>query len=396
MEDQNRTDLSSLKINRDQRRDDRPRSKKWQLLLWLVAAIVIVAGYFLLRQKVSPATPVKIATVAVIAGSESQASLVASGYVVAQRKAEVASKGTGRLKYLGFEEGDTVAANEVIAELENEDIRANVELARANLLRAQADSLNTGRNFRRQSRLFETGSITEAVLEDAETGYKMAAASVAGAEASVKAAEVELENTYIRAPFKGTILSKNADVGEMVTPFASAASSKGSVVTLADMGSLEVEADVSEANIHKVTVGQRCDIVLDAYPNGSYPAYVKKIVPTADRTRATVLTKVAFSSIDDRVLPEMSARVNFFDADNSSEQIEAERAIAVDKDAVTSRDGVRVVFRIEGDYVQRVEVEIGRELSGKYEIVSGLTAGDRVVLSPPGKMVSGQKIEISN
>ncbi len=366
------------------------------ILVWVLVVAAVVIAYFLLKKSVSPATKVRVATVTYITGSEAQASLVASGYVVAQRKAEVASKGTGRLKYLGFEEGDTVSANEIIAELENDDIKANLELARANLVMAKADSLNVGRVYRRQKQLFESGSITRADFENAETAYALATASVAAATASVKAAEVELENTFIRAPFAGTILTKNADVGEMVTPFASAASSKGSVVTLADMSSLEVEADVSEANIHKVVVGQPCDIILDAYPGQSYPGRVKKIVPTADRARATVLTKVAFEQIDDRVLPEMSARVNFFQSDRPAGEIPASSAIAVNKDAITTRDGETVVFRITDDYVEMVPVSTGRQLADKMEIMTGLTAGDRVVVSPPGKMVSGQKIEITN
>ncbi len=396
MVDENKADLASLRIGRDKRYDDRPKGKTWKYVAGAVVIAVIVVGYFLLKESVSPATKVKVAVVTSLSGSEAQASLVASGYVVAQRKAEVASKGTGRLKYLGFEEGDTVLANQVIAELENDDIKANLELARANLLSAEADSLNAGRNFRRQQQLYESGSITLAVFEDAETAHALAKASVAAAAAAVAAAEVELENTFIRAPFAGTILTKNADVGEMVTPFASAASSKGSVVTLADMGSLEVEADVSEANIHKVAVGQKCDVILDAYPSVSYPGYVKKIVPTADRARATVLTKVAFEQIDDRVLPEMSARVNFFEAGQPAVETTSPVALAVSKDAITNRDGQTVVFVVRGDKVQMTGVQTGRTLADKVEIISGLSAGDLVVLSPPGKMISGQKVEIAD
>jgi RND family efflux transporter MFP subunit len=396
MDQEKKADLASLKIDRAKRYDDRPRSKKWLALVWLVIIIAIVIAYFSVKDTVAPATKVQVATVALVTGSEAQASLVTSGYVVAQRKAEVASKGTGRLKYLGFEEGDTVLAEEVIAELENDDIKANLELAKANLVKAEADSLNAGRSYRRQKQLHESGSITQAVLEDAETAYLLAKASVAGAAASMKAAEVELENTFIRAPFAGTILSKNADVGEMVTPFASAASSKGSVVTVADMSSLEVEADVSEANIHKVAVGQVCEIVLDAYPDRTYSGFVKKIVPTADRARATVLTRVAFSDIDDRVLPEMSARVNFFSAGMRTEAPEFRNVMAVSSEAITRRDEKQVVFRVKGQQVEMIAVEVGRVLAGRTEILGGLAAGDRVVLSPPGKMVSGQKVDVAD
>ncbi|NOY88325.1 MAG: efflux RND transporter periplasmic adaptor subunit [FCB group bacterium] len=395
MEQNNNSELSSLKIDRNKKNIDRPRSKKWYLIIWIIILVGIVITFFAVKEKVTPATKVKTSTVTYLVGSESYASLVASGYVVAQRKAEVASKGTGRLKHIYFEEGDTVATGEVIAELENDDIKAKLDIQKANLLKAQADSLNAFRNYERQKKLYASGSITEAQWENAETSYQLALASVAAAKASVREAEVDLENTFIRAPFSGTILSKNADVGEVVAPFASSSTSKGSVVTLADMNSLEIEADVSESNIYKVFVGQKCDIILDAYPHRIYPGQVKKIVPTADRTRATVLTKVAFLKIDKRVLPEMSARINFFE-DSLQIQNNEPNVIAVDKDALTSRNNKKVVFRINKNRVEEVPVKTGRELGDKVEIKNGLNVGDKVVLSPPGKMVSGQKIEITN
>jgi len=391
---ENDNDLSSLKISRDKRQSDRPRSKAWQLIAVLIVLAAIVVAWFMVKEKIKPGTSVRVTTVRMITGSTAGAKLVASGYVVAQRKAEVASKGTGRLEYLGFEEGDTVKRGVIIARLDNEDIKANLELARANLLIAEADSLNAGRNFRRQKELLESGSITEAIYEQAETSYRMAVAAVAAAAASRTAAEVDLENTFIRAPFDGTILTKNADVGEMVAPFASSSSSKGSVVTLADMKSLEVEADVSESNIHKVSVGQICEIVLDAYPEKAYAAYVKKIVPTADRARATVLTKVAFVEKDDRVLPEMSARVNFF-ADETPATAATASAIVVSKEAITTRDGQKIVFKVTGEYVEAVPVVLGREIGDEVEITSGVQPGDRVVLTPPGKLQTNDKIEIS-
>ncbi len=395
MAELNNSDLNALRIDRSKKFDDRPRSKVWKWLFLALLLIIVVVGYFVLKGRVSPATKVKATTVTYITGSASQASLVASGYVVAQRKAEVASKGTGRLKYLGFEEGDTVHTGQVIAELENDDIKAEVALARANLMNAEADSLNAGRLYRRQQKLYDSSAVTQVALEDAETAYLQAKASVAAAAANLQSAQVNLENTIIRAPFSGTVLTKNADVGEVVAPFASSSSSKGSVVTLADMSSLEVEADVSESNIYKVFVGQKCDIVLDAYPDHTYRGLVKKIVPTADRARATVLTKVTFDDIDSRVLPEMSARVNFFPKDMSASEQPASRTLVVDKQAITTRDDQKVVYRIIKDKVEQVPITIGRQLGDQTEITSGLTDGDRVVLSPPGKMTSGEKIEIT-
>lgn len=391
----NKPDLSMLRIDRDESYDDRPRSGRWKYLAGAVVVILVLVGYFMLRDRVKPTAKVKIGTAAMITGSDAASTLVATGYVVAQRKAEVASKGTGRLVSLPFEEGDTVSAGQTIAVLDNDDIRANLEAAKANLAQAEVDTLNAGRNFRRQQSLLKTGAVTEAILEDAEARYRASLAAVQASAATVRTAAVNLENTYIRAPFSGTILTKNAEVGEIVAPFASSASSKGSVVTLADMGSLEVEADVAEANINKVQIGQPVDITLDAYPTIRYPGYVKKIVPTADRSRATVLTKVAFREPDARVLPEMSARVNFY-LDTAAAATSTARLLAVPKDALTTRDGQSVVYRIEGDQAMITPVTTGKQLGNMVEITQGLQAGDRVVLSPPGNMNSGQKVDVAS
>lgn len=392
MNQSEKPDLSSLTINKDQRKSDKPRSKAWRWLSWLMILIVIVVGYFLLKEEVTPALQVETATVTMLSGTDATADLVASGYVVAARKAEVASKGTGRLVYLGYEEGDNVAKGEVIAQLDNDDIKANLEMYRAALLKAQADSLSSSRTYDRNRKLFKTGSITEDILEKSEAAFLYSLAAVAEARAAVTKAEVDVENTYIRAPFDGTVLTKNADVGEIVAPFASSATSKGSVVTLADMSSLEVEADVSESNIQKVKVGQRCEIILDAYPETRYPARVKKIVPTADRSRATVMTKVSFIEKDDRVLPEMSARINFFSEDNEQAKTQRASAMVVSNDAITSRDGRTIIFRIENGIANAVDVITGRKLGSQTEIKGGLNVGDRIILNPPGKLTSGQKV----
>jgi RND family efflux transporter MFP subunit len=266
-------------------------------------------------------------------------------------------------------------------------------MAQANLRQVQADSVAAELNFNRQKQLFEKGMTTEEVVEDATATYHRALANVEAMKARVRAADVAFENSIIRAPFAGTILTKQADIGEMVAPLAAGTSSRGSVVTMADMTSLEVEADVSESNIQKVTVGQPCEIVLDAYPQVKYKGHVKKIIPTADRTRATVMTKVAFSSIDSRVLPEMSARVSFLPVRSELESAPPSTAMVVKSEAVTQRDGRTVVFKVQGNYARQTLVTVGRQLNNVKEILSGLAVGDRVILSPPGGLKDGDKIE---
>jgi RND family efflux transporter MFP subunit len=387
-------DLSALQINREHKGSVPGRWKRWLHLLWLFVPVILYFVYQVTVATVKPSVEVQTARVQIITGSEAAAELVATGYVVAQVKAEVASKGTGRLKKLNVVEGDSVREGQILGELENDDVSANLELARANLKSVRADSVQSILNLNRQQKLFEAGHITEETIESATASYNKAVAEVEAMKASVRAAEVAVENTFIRAPFDGTVLSKQADVGEMVAPFASAVSSKGSVVTLADMKSLQVEADVSESNIDKVKIGQPCEIILDAYPGQKYPGHVAKIVPTADRTRATVLTKVAFNDIDSRVLPEMSARVNFLPLNNEN-AAESKPAKVVPKSALTMRNEKPVVFRISDGTAEAVPVVVGRQLGEFTEILSGLEPEDQVILSPAGGLSTGEKVEIA-
>jgi RND family efflux transporter MFP subunit len=387
-------DLSALKIDRKKKSDAPMRGRKWLNLLWLLVPVIAYFGYQLTVKSVTPATKVQTARAQLLSGTDASAELVATGYVVAQVKAAVASKGSGRLETLNVEEGDKVKAGEIIAILDNSDVRSDLEYAKAGLLAARADSVEASINLNRQKGLIKADATTQDVVDAANAAYDRAVANMQVRRASIRSAEVALENTIIRAPFDGTVLTKNADVGEMVTPFASASSSKGAVVTVADMSSLQVEADVSESNIYKVKLGQPCEIVLDAYPGVKYQGFVKKIVPTADRSRATVLTKIGFKNIDDKVLPEMSARVNFLPV--AEKQIVQEKpTLVVAKNTITTRDGGKVVFKVAGDYVQETPIVTGRELGQMTEVISGLVSGDLVVVSPPGGMKSGEKVELT-
>lgn len=387
-------DLSALKIDR---RRSREGSSIGRRLLYVVVFVAVAAlvyvGYRITLTWIAPAVQVQTAAARYLGGSEASAELVATGYVVAQVKAAVSSKATGRLTKLNVEEGDTLLAGDIIAIIENDDMLANVDLAKARLKQARADSAAAHLNYIRQNKLLEGGHTTEEMVENATANYHSANANVEAMKANVRAAEVALENTIIRAPFDGTVLTKNADVGEMVAPMASSASSRGAVVTMADMASLEVEADVSESNINKVKVNQPCEIILDAYPDRKYNGYVKKVVPTADRARATVMVKIAFRDKDELVLPEMSARVNFlpFDRDNKKEEDIA--VLVVDNDAITMRGGREIVFRYDDGYAREVPIEAGRKLGDVTEILSGLSSGQRVILNPPGGLSDGDKVK---
>lgn len=251
--------------------------------------------------------------------------LAATGYVVAQRKAAVSSKATGRLRELSVSEGDLVKKDQIIGVIENDDLQAislqadeSIKAAEAQIQAAQADLNDVERQSARTKQLAKQKVVAqadfdtvEARLERARANLQLAQANLLVSKAQAEKARVELDYTLIRAPFDGTVLDKNADIGEIVAPFGSATDARAAIVTIADMTSLEVEADVSESNISKVKVGQEAKIVLDSYPEHSYRGKVKSIVPTVDRAKATVMVRIQFTSLDERVLPEMSAKVEF-------------------------------------------------------------------------------------
>src|SRR3989304_900525 len=228
----------------------------------------------------------------------------------------------------------------------------------------------------------------------AEAQYKRSVAGVAAAEARVRAAQVDVENTFIRAPFDGTVLSKSADVGEIVAPFGSAGNSKGAVVSMADMESLQVEADVSESNIERVSAEQPCGGTLDAFPEKRYRGVVHMIVPTADRAKATILTKVRFIDKDERVLPEMSAKVAFLAEQISEEQAAARPKITVDPTAVVQRENRNVVFLVREQHVILTPVTLGDKVGSLLEVTQGVSPGDQVVVNPPNDLKTGTKIKV--
>lgn len=386
-------DLSKLRIQREESRQESPPSQRKTWLLLGAGVLVLILAVVVLQSSFSTTNEVEVTTVTFVSPAQASAVLTASGYVVAQRKAAIASKATGRLVYLGFEEGDKVKKGEIIARIESADVEAALAQARATLQQYKAELHDAQQSYERAKSLLERALISQAEYDAAKARYDRVIASITAAEAAVKAAEVQVENTIIRAPFDGTILTKNADVGEVVAPFAAGASSRVAVVTIADMASLEVEADVSESNIERVTVGQPCEIALDAYPDQRHRGYVHKIIPTADRAKATVQTKVRFVDKDSRVLPEMSAKVNFL-AKAVAEESNSKPKLAVDASAITKRVGKNVVFRISDNTATEVAVELGKPMGTSMEILSGLAVNDKVVLRPSENLRSGSKIKV--
>jgi RND family efflux transporter MFP subunit len=391
------TDLSSLRIDRTNRDPRTPRKSRpiGRIFFWTAVVAVVVVAALLLRAWLSPALEVQLATAALTSPSQANAVLTASGYVVARRKAAVASKGTGRLVFLGVEEGDKVKKGQVIARLEDADVIAAHDRARENFRLAEADLYDAQKNLERMRILLKQEAIAPVEVDVADARYKRVIATIEAARYGVREAEVAVENTRIIAPFDGTVLKKNADVGEIVAPLAGAASSRAAVVTIADMASLEVDADVSEANITRVTPEQNCEITLDAYPQQRYPGYVSNIVPTADRAKATVMVKIKFKQYDQRVLPEMGAKITFLAAGSSVEATEIKPVLAVPAAAVATRDGRQVVFQVKDGEAIEVPVITGRKVGSLIEITGGLKDGDKVIAKVDDQIKGGTKVALT-
>ena len=388
-------DLSALRINRAGDPAPPARDSRRWLVIGLVAtgAVALVATLLLLRGALGSAVPVHLTPATMVSPVRSGAVMIASGYVVAQRKAAVASKGTGRLVYLGVVEGDRVRAGQVIARIEDADVRAQLAQAQANLALSRAELREAERALAREKMLLDSNFTSPATYDAAESRLERVKAGIAVAQAMLQSAQVALENTVIRAPFDGTVLTKNADVGEVVAPLAGGAFSKSAVVTIADLRSLQVEADVAESNLETISPGQPVEIVLDAYPDVRYPGEVAKIVPTADRAKATVQVKVAFRSYDSRVLPEMSAKVHFLPRP-SRVAVDTQPVLVVPGTAVVERNGRSVVFVVDGGRAVEVPVVVGRQVGSSVAIREGLRPGVQVVDSVGARLRGGAKVTV--
>jgi HlyD family secretion protein len=413
-------DLSKLRINRD----DPPPAVKRALgrVLWIVAAavLVFVALFAFLRR--GGAVPVQVVTVSASGGAgaasnsvgDGAVSVVANGYVVARTKAAVSAKIPGRLAMLNVSEGSRVEKGAIIARLDNADYTAAVGQAEAELASAKATLIETQsdrdqaqreyvrvRDIRAQNpSLVSPQEVENAESRVQQSGARLSAQSsrVDAAAAGLRVAQANLENTYIRAPFSGTVLRKEAEVGEVVAPSVGGGLTRGAVVTMADLATLEVEVDVNEAYIARIAGGQQARITLDAYPDTSFRGSVRQVVPTADRQRATVQVKVAIADRDPRILTEMGAKVEFLETPRATPAgaapaLERPR-ILVPAAAVRSEDGRSIVWLVRDGRLQRRDVDAG-PVSGSFrEIRSGLSGGEQLLLGGVETPREGQRVKV--
>ncbi len=397
-------DLSKLTIARDQKAftSKKRGRKKW----WIIAGILLATLILFVVLRGGGTTQVEAGVVANAYPAQAITALNATGRVTAQRKAAVSTKATGRLEFLGVQEGSVVKSGDILARIESKDVtatedqaRAGVQAAKANLEQGLAEMRDAQSNLTRSEDLAKKNFISGASLDTAKARFDKAKAVVASlngaigvAQANLRATAVAVEQTLIRAPFDGVVLTKNANVGDIITPFSSAADSKGAVVNMADMSTLEVEADVSETSISKISVGQPVQIQLDAFPDLRIPGKVSRTVPTVDRSKATLLVKIEFIERDPRVLPDMSAKVSFL----TRPLTEAEKTpvTAVQSSAVTKRDGKDVVFVIENDIAKQTAIVVAGKI-GDLVQVSGVKPGEKVVISPGEKLKDGAAVAIA-
>ncbi len=401
--------LEALRITAEDKSDrftgggrPRRRRRRWPYVLAALLAAVVAAWMF------SPRTfTVSAATVGLAYPSRTLTKLTASGYVVAQRKAALATKATAQLVWLGVEEGSRVQKGQVVARLESADVEAtrdqarhDMEAAKYQIASAEAELADARIHYGRMKKLVTGDYVARSDYDTAEARLKKAAATLEQAKANLKAraealnqAEAQLTYTDLEAPFDAVVLTKNADVGDIISPLGASSTSKAAVVTIADMSSLAVEVDVSESSLRQVVVGEPCEIMLDAIPSERFPGKVHMIVPTADRTKATVLVKVRFDALDPRVLPEMSAKAAFLS--RALTPAETTPRLAVPAAAVTTRDGRDAVFVIKDGKVVLTPVTLGEALGDMREVTSGLESGLKVVLSPPDKLASGDAVTLA-
>jgi RND family efflux transporter MFP subunit len=372
-------DLSALRIRRD---PERARGIRGWLLL--AAVLIVVAGaaaYFLAGRTLRGKT---VETVAASVVTEGQATtlLSATGYIEAERKADLSPKITSRITQLNVTEGTRVNKGDVIARLDHTDLDAQ-------LADAQAAWVNARAELARQQALRAEGLAPQSTVD-------VAIAQEASTRARVQYAKALLDYTEIRAPFAGVVTAKRAFVGEAVSPFGSSPSgggSGGAIVTLVEFSSLYVGADVNESNLSKLGPKQPAEIALDAVPDKTYHGYLRQIVPAADRQKGTVRVKVAFADADEKILPDLSARVSFTAAPTEGKT--ARSRVLIPRAALATRDGKSGVFRIVEGRAKFQAVETGGDVQGQVEVTKGLQGGETLVSQPDKAEVrDGDKVRV--
>ncbi len=398
-------DLGSLRINEGQRRSGRT-GKVFGIIAAVIGVLVIVTGaVFAFRDQKAV---VEVA-VAQKAAAGRPALLNASGYVTPRRRATIAAKITGRVTRVNFDEGMHVPEGFVLATLDDSDARRALDSAKADRNAAQAaiadfevQLKNAEIELRRARQLLAAGVQTQEAMDNATMAadslrakIALAKEQVAASEARIGEAQQAVDNCVIRAPFDGIVVSKDAQVGEMVSPISAGGGfTRTGIATIVDMNSNEIEVDVNEAYIARVLPGQSVTAVLDAYPDWQIPCRVRTVIPTADRQKATVKVRISFLKLDPRILPDMGIKVTFL-GDEPEQKNGADAPVAlVPQAAVRDDQGKKIVYLVKEEHLERRAVSVGNARGSDAEILAGVVAGDTVVVKGPANLHDGQAIEI--
>ena len=399
-----KTSLDSLRIDRgnEEQRTSRPWLPIAGVALLLIAGVVIwlVARPGRAEVKVSDAVAVKSEAASTV--------LNATGYVTARRQATVSSKFTARVTEVLVEEGMQVQAGQILARLDQSTAGATMRLAQAEVSAAQSALQETRVrieeariDMQRASRLAEQNIQSTAELDRARAQYNALQARLAAqqdqlavARRAAQVREQDVNDTVIRAPFSGIVVSKNAQPGEMISPISAGGGfTRTGICTIVDMDSLEIEVDVNEAYINRVAPNQPVMAILDAYPDWQIPAHVITVIPTADRQKATVKVRIAFDVRDPRILPDMGVKVSFIDRSGTAGAVTA--AVEVPKTAIRRDGETDVVFVVTNDRVERRAVRVGSTEGDRVRLLSGVTAGEKVVVEGPAELKDGDGVEIT-
>jgi len=394
--------LHELRIDRAQRDDDESRPR-WP---WFVAAVIVVliivggGAAFALR---GHAATVETTTAVAAASSSDAAVLQATGYVVARREATVAAQIIGTLTQVLVEEGESVKKGQVLARIDDTQYIAQLSSAKAQYAAAQAGvvkaraTLQQDRdNAARMNKMVTAGYVSKQDAEQANTQVAVDQAAqdavvkqAAAAAANITLAEVNVGYTVIGAPFAGVVTVKDAEVGQIVSPYTVGG---GGIATIVDMNSLEVDVDVNETYISRVKPDMPVQAVLDAYPDWKIPAHVIAIIPSADKSKATVKVRIALDQKDPRIIPQMGVRVSFLEKKDANRK--PLPGVLVPKSAIVQRDGKDVVFVVKDGRAERTAVTTGADFSDLKQVTQGLNASAEVVTTPPADLKDGEKVQV--
>jgi RND family efflux transporter MFP subunit len=397
-------ELASLRIERTP-----PKRRRWGLWIFVLVllAAVSAAGLYLSRNRsmitsfaAVEVEPVQASVQTTSGPSAGTPILTASGYLVARHQSVISSKIQGRLSGLYVEEGSVVKTGQVIARLEDTDYKASIIKSKADIEYAKANLAEMERQARLQAGLFKQGVVSRDALDAADSRVNIAKATLDQNEASLKMQETLLSFTEIVAPFDGIVVKKMAEVGESVAPIppgVNLSTSSGAIVAVADMNSLEAEVDVNEANVGQLQQGYPADINVQAIPGHTYKGVLRQVIPTADRTKATVTVKVSILDKDKLIKPEMSCNVTFVEPSKKGEQNAAPvRIVTIPKEAITTKDGKQVVYVIEDKKAREVAIVTGNELKGQIIVKSGLSGSETLANNPPQKLQDGSSVKFKS